>query len=75
MLEKLLLKLIPNFVKRVEELENKLATERLARKNEVNRVEKEFSSDWVGDEVEQSEKEKMISTLESDEIINVGELK
>ena len=46
-------------------LENKLSTERLARKNEVHRVEKELSKDWVGDEMERVEKEEIIKTIES----------
>ena len=70
MFEKFLMKLMPNFVKRIERLEERMNTEMVARKNEVNRIEKEVKKDWVGDEIESDEKERMINTLESKDIVD-----
>ena len=69
-IEKILLKMMPEFVERVAVLEDKLNTERLARKNEVNRVEKELSKDWVGEEIEKAEKEAIIKSIENKELID-----
>jgi len=55
-------------------LKKRLDAEMVARKNEVNRVEKEVNKDWVGDEIENDEKERMIKTLESDDIVDTDTL-